>query len=169
MWEERQRFFSSVFSFGKKKVTINENVNFTGYTSGIRHLDCSKLAINWKKDNDVTISRHYIIVKFFWSWFVSLVKFSYWYKFHVNIITCSGVKTIFFYKELTRNPKIGNKAVWVLFHIWRLGRAKDTKSGTNISYEMLLNFSQIWCYLREVWHHKEANADLIKRAINNFN
>ena len=24
-------------------------------------------------------------------------------------------------------------------------------------------------YLREVWHYKEANADLIKRAINNFN
>ena len=24
-------------------------------------------------------------------------------------------------------------------------------------------------YLREVWHYKESNADLIKRAINNFN
>ena len=24
-------------------------------------------------------------------------------------------------------------------------------------------------YLREVWHYKEANADLIKRAISNFN
>ena len=24
-------------------------------------------------------------------------------------------------------------------------------------------------YLTEVWHYKEANADLIKRAINNFN
>ena len=23
-------------------------------------------------------------------------------------------------------------------------------------------------YLREVWHYKEANADLIKQAINNF-
>ena len=36
---------------------------------------------------------------------VSLVKFSYWLKFHVNIMTCSGVMTIFVYKGLTRNLK----------------------------------------------------------------
>ena len=24
-------------------------------------------------------------------------------------------------------------------------------------------------YIREVWHYKEANADLVKRVINNFN
>ena len=29
-------------------------------------------------------------------------------KFHVNIITSSGVMTIFFSKGLTRNPEIGN-------------------------------------------------------------
>ena len=41
--------------------------------------------------------------KFFWRRFVSLVNFSYWSKFHVNIIIGSGVMTIFFYKGLTRN------------------------------------------------------------------
>ena len=87
--------------------------------SGIRPPDCSKLAKNPKNDNDVTIFRHDVNVKFFWRCFVSLVKFSYWSKFHVNIITGSGIITIFFCKELARNPEIGNTPVWVLPKIWR--------------------------------------------------
>ena len=67
----------------------------------------SKMFEKWKNDTDVTIFRHDVIVKFFWCSFVSLIKFSYWSKFHVNVITGSGVMTIFFYKELTRNPQIG--------------------------------------------------------------
>ena len=43
---------------------------------------------------------------FFWRCFVSFVKFSYWSKFHVDIITGSGVMTIYFYKGLTWNPEI---------------------------------------------------------------
>ena len=35
---------------------------------------------------------------------VSLVKFNYWFKFYVSIITGSGIVAIFFYKGLTRNP-----------------------------------------------------------------
>ena len=54
-----------------------------------------------------------IIVKFSWRCLVSLVKFSYWSKLHVNIITGSGVMTISFYKGLARNPEIGNTPVWV--------------------------------------------------------
>ena len=46
--------------------------------------------------------------------FVFLVKFSYWFKFHVNIIIGSGVMTIFFYKGLTSNPEIGNTQVKLL-------------------------------------------------------
>ena len=73
--------------------------------SGIRPPDCSKLAKNPKNDNDVTIFRHDVNVKFFWRCFVSLVKFSYWSKFHVNIIT--GLELWqFFYKGLTRNSEI---------------------------------------------------------------
>ena len=33
--------------------------------SGIRLPDCSKLAINWKNDNDLTVFRHDVIVNFF--------------------------------------------------------------------------------------------------------
>ena len=83
--------------------------------------DCSKLTKNPKNDNDVIIFRHEFNVKLFWRCFVSIVKFSYWSKFHVNIITGSGIMTIFFYKGLTRNSEIGNTHVWVFPNIWRLG------------------------------------------------
>ena len=106
--------------------------------SGIRPPDCSKLTKNTKNDNDVTIFRHDVNVKFFCSWFVSLVNFSCWSKFHVNIITGSGIMTISFYKGLTKTAEIGNIPVWVLPNIWRLGRVMDTKFGTNVSNRMLL-------------------------------
>ena len=48
------------------------------------------------------------MVKLFWRCFFSLVKFSCWSKFHVNIIVGSGVMTISFYKGLTRNSENGN-------------------------------------------------------------
>ena len=56
--------------------------------------------------SDMTSSSVFFDVVFF-----SLVRFTYWSKFRVNIITGSEVKTIFFYKELTRNPEIGNTPV----------------------------------------------------------
>ena len=39
--------------------------------------------------------------QFFWRYFVfvSLVKFSYWSKFHVNILTGSGIMTVFFVRD----------------------------------------------------------------------
>ena len=107
--------------------------------SVIQPPDCSKLTKNPKNNNDVTIIRHEVNVKIFWRCFVSLVKFSYWSKFHVNIITGSGIMTIFFYKGLTRNQEIGNTLVSVLPNIWRLGRLIDTKFGMNVSNRMLLN------------------------------
>ena len=73
--------------------------------SGTRSPDCSKLAKNPKKDNDVTCFWDDVNVKFFWRCFVCLVKFSYWSKFHVNIRAGSGNMKIFFYKGLTRNPE----------------------------------------------------------------
>ena len=85
--------------------------------SRIRPRDCSKLAGNLNIYNDITIFRHDVNIKFFWRCFISLVKLSYWSKFHVNIITDSGIMTIFFYKGLTRNPEIGNTPVWVLLEI----------------------------------------------------
>ena len=76
---------------------------------------------------------------FFWRCYVSLVKFRYWSKFHVSIITGSGIMTIPFYKGLTRNPEIRNTPIWVLPNIWRLERVTNTKFGTNVSNKILLN------------------------------
>ena len=114
--------------------------------SRIRLADCSKLVLNWKNDNDVTFYRYDVIVQLFWRFLVSLVKFSYWSKFHVNIIAGSGVMTIFFYKGLTRKMEIGNTPVWVLLNIWRLEQVRDTKFDMNISNEMLLNAAKCYGY-----------------------
>ena len=110
--------------------------------SGIRLLDCSKLVINQKNNDDITICQHDIIVKFF-DGFCFFAKFSYWTMFHVNIITGSGV---FFYKRLTRNLEIGNSPVWVLSNTWRLGRVGYTKFGTYVSNKMLLNAAKRQVY-----------------------
>ena len=75
---------------------------------------------------------------FFWRCFVSLVKFSYWSKFQVNIITGSGIMTISLYKGLNRNPEIANTPVWVLPNIWRLEPVTNTKVGKNVSNKNLL-------------------------------
>ena len=52
----------------------------------------------------------------------------------------------FFFKGLTRNPKIGNTLVWGLPNIWRLGRVMDTKFGKNVSNRMLLNAAKFEGY-----------------------
>ena len=54
------------------------------------------------------------------AWVISFVKFSYWSKFQVNIITGSEVMTIFLCKGLTRNLEIRNTHLWVLPNIWSL-------------------------------------------------
>ena len=53
------------------------------------------------------ICRQDAIVKLFWRCSVSLVKFSYWSKFHVSIITGSEIMIIFVYKEF--DQKSGNR------------------------------------------------------------
>ena len=123
------------FCFLRQKATITENRTFADSLSGIQSPDCSKLAKNTKNENDVIIYWYDVIVKNLWRGFVSFVKFSYWSKFHVNIITGSGIMTTFFYKRLTRNPEIGNTPVWVLPGIWRLGKIIDIKFGMNVSLQ----------------------------------
>ena len=106
------RDFLVLFSvFVRQKVTIPENITFADSVSGILPLDCSKLTKIPKNDNDVTIFRHDVNVKFCRRYFLSLVSFSYWSKFHANIITGSGIMTTFCYKRLTRNLEIGNTPV----------------------------------------------------------
>ena len=69
-----------------------------------------QMIINRKSNDDVKICHHDIVTSIFFDVVVSLVKFSYWSKFHANIITGSGVTTIFDYKRLTRSPEIVQKS-----------------------------------------------------------
>ena len=121
-------------------------MGFLGVRFEVRRGGGLKLAKNPKNENDVTISRHDVNVKVFWRCFVFLVKLHYWSKFHVNIVTGSGIMTIFFYKWLTRNPEIGNTPLWVLPNIWRLGWLMDSKCGTNVSNRVLLNAAKVQGY-----------------------
>ena len=88
------RDFLVTFSlFIRQKVFVKENVGIIGHACESRLPDCSKLTINWKNDDGIIICWHGVIVKLFWRCRVSLVGFSYWFKFHVNITTDSGVMT----------------------------------------------------------------------------
>ena len=51
--------------FVRQKVTVTENINSADSVSRIWLPDCSNLAKNPKNDNDVTVFRHDVIVKFF--------------------------------------------------------------------------------------------------------
>ena len=70
-----------------------------------------------------------------------LIKFSYWSKFYVNIITGSKLLTL-----LWRTDQ--KSGIWKYLplsfpKIWRLGRVRDTKVCTIISNKMLLNAVKI--------------------------
>ena len=108
-------------------------------------LQIGQTSKKWQRHHNFQIWRHRQI---FFSCFVSLVKFSYWSKFHVNIITGSGIMTIFFQKGLTRNPEIRYTPLRVLLMIWRLGQVMDTKFGINVSNKMLLNAAKCQGYSR---------------------
>ena len=75
--------------------------------SRIQLPDCWRLTINQTNNNDDTMCQHEVIVNFF----DAIVNFSYWSKFHVNIIPSSGVMTISVYKRLTRNREIGKSEI----------------------------------------------------------
>ena len=70
------------------------------------------MATSWPKIRKETRTWPFInidvIVNFFWRCRVFLVKFSYWPKFHINMMTSPWVMTIFVYKGLARNPEIEN-------------------------------------------------------------
>ena len=140
VWELSWRFLSFVFSFCKIETYCYWKCKFTDSASRTRLLDCSKLVKNYKKHNNDIICWHDAVVSFFLTvLFASLVRFSYWSKFHVNIITGSGVMTSFFYNRLTINSKIGNTPVQVFRNIWRLGQVRDIKFDANVFNEMFLN------------------------------
>ena len=109
-----------------------------------------QMVINQNNNNSVIIYQYDLIAKHFWRSFVSIAKFSYWFKFHVNIIIVSLVMTIFFYRRLTRNPETTKTPVWVWINIWRLRQVRDTKLGIIVCNYMSLNaekFQHFYCFL----------------------
>ena len=94
-------FFVSV----RWKITVTKNVSFRNYSFEIWLLDCTKLTKNWKNNNDATTWRHNL-TNIFLRCCVLSVKFSYWSKFHVNVITGSRVMTIFIDKDSQEIQKL---------------------------------------------------------------
>ena len=105
VWDLCLTFFSYIFSFFKIKGCF--------YRLSIQNPVSTLLEI----DGKITTTPKFIDMTL-WSIsltfsFASLLKFSYCSKFHINIIAGSGVVTVFFHMELTRNPEIRNTLVWV--------------------------------------------------------
>ena len=146
MWQLCYRFFSSVFSFCKIKGYYYWKHNFCRLcvrNPASRLLQIGQKSKKWQWRHNFPTWRQR---QFFWRCFNSLVKFSYWSNFHVNIITGSRIMIIFFYKGLTRNPEIGNTPIWVLPNIWRLGQVARTNFSTNVSNRLSLNAANIQGY-----------------------
>ena len=57
------------------------------------------------------ICQHDFVFNFFKLAVFFLSKFSYWFKFHINIVTGSRVMRILVNKDLSRNLEIGNTPV----------------------------------------------------------
>ena len=81
-----------------------------------------------------------LLPRFFWRCRISVVKFSYWSKFYVNIFTGSGVIAIFIYKELISNSEIGNTPVSPISRDWgKLRMPNLMRISPMKSYWMLQN------------------------------
>ena len=118
-------------------VTFHKNISFTDYASKIRLADCSKLAVNWKNDNDVTLY-----------WYAAIVILLIHCYFTDTLLICRHCwfMTIYFYKGLTRYLEIRNTPIWVLPNIWRLTRVRNTKFGTDVSNKLLLKAAKCQRY-----------------------
>ena len=135
VWELCNKFFSYIFSFCKIKGYYYWEYKF--YNLCVRDPASGLLQIGYKLEKWQWRHNFPKIHQFFWPCSISLVKFSYWPKFHVNIM--AGVTNIFAYKRLTRNLEIINTPVWVVPSILRLGQIRDTEFGPNVSNKILLN------------------------------
>ena len=106
VWELCSRFFSSIFSFCKIKGYYYWKCKF--YRLCIQNLSSGLLQIGHKSEK--CHGRHNFLTwhhrQFFWRCFVSLLKFSYWSKFHINSTTGSEVMTIFLWKGLPEILKL---------------------------------------------------------------
>ena len=121
-------------------------MKFIDHASRIWLPDACNLTIYRKKDKNVTICWHDVIVMFLTLQCFSC-QISFWYKLHVSVITGSEATTVFIYTRLTRNPEIRNTSVWVFPNIWRLGWVRNTKFSTYVSHKTLLNAGKFQGYI----------------------
>ena len=110
-----------------------------------------------------------IILKFFfWCCFVSIVMFTNYFKFHVNVIPGSVVMTFFYKVLLTKNLENGNSSSEFSPIPRGWGWVRDTKFGKNVSIKMLPNVAKCQGYsfyypfqlLRERKRGEEITAPL---------
>ena len=137
------------------------NISFMDYASGIRLPDSSKLAVNWKNGNDIAIMRHDVIINIFdvvLFLLSSLVTGPTFMLISSLVLELWQFPFIRDWPEIRKSeippsenrkyprPKIGNTPVWVFPNIWRLGWVRNTKFGTKVSNEMLLNAAKCQGY-----------------------
>ena len=142
-WLSCVRYFLVLFSvFVRWKVTINRNISFTNCASGIRLLDCSKLAVNWKNVNDVKIFRDDVIVNFFDVVLFLLSSLVTGPSFMSTSSLLLELWQFLFIRDWPEIRKSEISSVWDLPSIWRLGQVRKVKFGMNVSnkiYWMLQN------------------------------
>ena len=95
--------------------------------------DCSKLAINRKNDNDVTVSQQDAVANFFDVNVFFLSSLVIGPSFMSISLLVLEIWQFSFYKGLARNLEVGNIPVWAFPKIWRLGWIRDTKFRTNVN------------------------------------
>ena len=130
-----KRYFSSVFSFSMIEGSIKWKYRFYSLWSEFSFW----IAPNWPKIEKIAMTSEFSGMTSSSTFLTLFCFFSYWFKFHINITTGSGIMTISFYKGLTKNLKIWNNHVWVLSNIWSLGQVRNTRFNKNVSNKMLLN------------------------------
>ena len=121
-----------LFSVFVKKVTINENVAFTVWSSKVWNL-ASELLIDQKSKK--------------WQWHHNLPTWFHHQFFEIAVFAMSslvnGTSLIYWLwnydnfclYRIDKKSDIGNTTVWNLFNLWRLGWFRDTKFCTNVSNE----------------------------------
>ena len=78
--------------FGKNSTFTQSNSARVVFFSSVPSESSFRIAPNWPKIGKTIMTSRY---------FIYIVKFSCWSKFHANIITVSGTMTIFLYKRYT--------------------------------------------------------------------
>ena len=114
------------------------------------HLDAGfQIAPNWPWSRKMTMPSQFAAItssSIFWRCFVSLVKFSYWPKFHVNIITGSGLWH-FFSQGIDQKPGNRKYPGQSFVQYLETGWVRDIKLSTDISNEILLNTTKCQGYI----------------------